>query len=510
MKDKLFDDILKSKLLSLRIDPDADTKWDVLSQKVNEELGDSAFDVTISSKLSQLSTTVPSSDWDSFSEMLQHSDDFDTTVKTKLDSIKGTKVSEHWLVLQDKLMHILYLKENILKLKIVESILGIGLIFLFVATVPYMLQVQGDIAQIEAVAQYQTTISSKGKAASLGKEYGVPSHQSKETIASSDESNQNIVQRNNSESIDIAINNTVPAQVEPSALQVHDATNAKLASSDTSVSNISNGIVQNSSLNNSGNIKKVEKTTHIGPMSQLDRSDMGNLKVNDYAININSIGEEVQTPMANGLLSKSNFAIHTTIGLDVDVISTPSDDEFIAYNHLAIGSSIGGRLSYDVGRLSLETGVSIKNKGYKPSYLTSDGARQEILFQTLEAIDFKIVSIPVTAKYQVLSINRNKVFTIAGLQYSNLSSETYHETQFDTSNGGSAYLENKAIASSLLSDHIVHYSLGAGLSRTISRDISIYGQLLYTSQLSSTGIGINQDAFNSTNFQFGIKYYPFR
>ena len=198
------------------------------------------------------------------------------------------------------------------------------------------------------------------------------------------------------------------------------------------------------------------------------------------------------------------------IGIDADVVSTPSDEEFMAYNHLSIGSNVGGRISYDAGRLSLETGLSIMHKGYKPQYLQGDGARQEILFQTLEAIDFKMVSIPLTAKYDVLSINRSKLYGIAGVQYTNLTSETYHETQFDTSNGGSDYLVSKAIDSDMLSDHIVHYSVGAGLIRPVSRDLSIYGQLLYTNQLSTTGIGINQDVFNSTNFQFGVKYYPFR
>jgi hypothetical protein len=502
MKDKLFDDILKSKLLSLRIDPDTDTKWDVLNQKVNEELGDSAFDVTISSKLSQLSQTVPVSDWDSFSEILQHSDDFDSTVKTKLDSIKGTKVSEHWLVLQDKLMHILYLKENILKLKIVESILGVGLLLLFVATVPYMQQNQDDIAQLDTVADYQSSISS----INLDKQEIVsenPTLQSSTITVNSGEASEN-TGLNNNEASDIAIKNTAPAQVE--------SYESVTISHRVVTGSVSEELVQTPTLINSGslNISATETSTPIASINALDRSDRAYLELNDLVVSLPTVELEMQAPLANGLLSKSNIAIHTTIGLDVDVVSTPGDDEFVAYNHLAIGSNIGGRLSYDVGRLSLETGLSILNKGYKPDYLNGDDARQEILFQTLEAIDFKMVSIPVMAKYQVLSISQNDVYGIAGLQYSNLSAETYHETQFDTSNGGSAYLENKAIASDLLSDHIVHYSLGAGVSRPVSKDISVYGQLLYTSQLSTSGIGINQDVFNSTNFQFGVKYYPFR
>lgn len=496
MKDKLFDDILKDKLLSLQVDDLSDTKWDALQSRVHKEVTDEAFDNSFSAKLSEYAASPATSDWDSFSKLLNDNEAFDTQVKSKLEEIPATKVSEHWVILQDHLRNIRNVKEGILKLKLIEAILSVSFLLMFVSSIPSFelpgkyhsvtLDEQIAISQIDRRSNEVVSVNSNEKYFTSGS-------------ITPESSNSNITHQNNIEAgITFQADNVVKASESEvtsesvkTLLQPHQSDVTRQVPKEV-ISPIQNNPI----------------TDHISVIEQAKGHTLTSQQPTSLPI------DQAEMSILDHRLA--NLAFHVVVGVNGDQIATPYDATFqtAAFDHRSIGNNVGARLSYDLSKLTIETGFSVLTKGYKPRYLvSSQGRTTEAIVNGFETVDYKFVSVPLTAKYDLLSNNRYSVYGIAGLRLDHLTQESFtlntsslstNPTEFEE------FIENKTIASLGSNDNFLHYSLGLGVSRALTSTIDLYGQVLYSDQLTQQGIGLSQNTITTVNFQVGIKYFPFK
>lgn len=502
MRDRQFDDVLKDKLDSISADR-ADSNWARLNERIQSRIEDSAFDDSIVQKFSENLTVPGKSDWDTFSQMLSHSESFDSDVKQKLQNLQGNNVSEHWLILHDKLKHILYLKEAILSLKIIESLLATSLLLIFVTLLPFVNNqriAMNDVSSTSGITEASNKLLPE-------KNFALSSIESNLRVNNNTSRIEDPIAKPTlgdlrvAGSIEVRKNTTKSTFVDSSLISDHgfivsrdsnDFDNAEVVSLVTNESDLSQQAIP-------ANVNNRDKVTNIPILPMVTNFVIEEAShIASFGMAIDMIGMDIFNNS-----TEPKFALHLVSGLSLDQIFTPEDEifELESYNHVSLGSSVGGRISYDLGKLSLETGLSILYKGYKPLVHT---------LQSIETINFKLASIPLIAKYDIGQLFDSQIFGVTGLQYSQLTSESFTlDDRILRLGNGDNYLQKKILARSLNED-FVHYSLGIGARRSLTETIQIYGQVLYTDQLSRSGVGLNHDVINSTNLQFGIKFYPSR
>ncbi len=543
MKDKQFDHIIHAKLSSLRAS-DIQSDWEVLQSKIDSDLQSEAeFDSSISDKLTQLSTAGISSipDWETFAQKLHQTEEFDLRVKQKLNNIPATKVSEHWLLLQERLQKIRDLKESILKLKFGESLLMMSLLLCFVGLSQYWLSpdLPTDYKHVALLSQSERGESMLVKPNNASKdtkqspivEQDISSLNSNDQVTSTQVAVRHLplhtqspqVTQSRSGVTDTSLSTTGRSQMvslvsNSDSRQISD--NAAFNAKESNTSNTYIHTKSDDGLDNTIQSSTIPLLASQGQSSSssIDRIDRNLQSISSTAVDMSSTYANRMSIIKDQSETKSTpgrFAIHTIAGVGIDQINTPGDEvfEFSGYQHYASNSDVGLRLSYDIKDWSIETGISLLHKGYKPKYIQDTiRVQNQAVVQSLESIDLEFVSVPLTIKRSIPIRENLSIYGMMGIEYLYVSSEQYNVEEKSTAIGEVGqdlevvgiieYKENARV----VNDHSMNYTAGLGLIKSINPLVDIYGQALYRGQFNSTtGIGLNEDRFNSLTLQAGFK-----
>jgi len=519
MKDKQFDHIISNKLDSLKANP-RQSDWDKLRAKIElDQQSDIQFDSSISEKVSQFNMGVAATpDWENFSQKLNQTVEFDATILQKLNQIPTTHVSKHWLILQDRLQKIRDLKQSILRIKVGESLLMISLLLCFINFSHYLFPtVNDDISELVLnTSEVDNTIDKLDR--TINVESVVGSFPNDKVL----ENTSLVAQKSSSLgfSEDLAVEN----DSNHSGISAdHTNQSARILQSVTvaaaNIENRVNDIIQKREVVVASTtlVKRTESQSSISDPSLIPilTSTVESKKVSLKGMKLSTLHNvEVANEKIDKVKPHSGFAIHSLIGLGVDQISTPDDERFdlIGYQHYALNSDAGLRVSYDFNNWSIETGVSILHKGYKPKYLQDTiRVQNEAVVVSLETIELELISIPVTVKRSISLNDKLSIYGMAGLEYLKITSETYDiiEKNAELPEVGKELevvsdLEYK-VNSPIIKNESMNYTVGLGLMKSINPLVDVYSQTLYRGQISDNGIGINQDKFNSLTVQAGFK-----
>jgi len=553
--DQDFDLSIEGKLSSLKANA-AQSDWDALQSKIEMDLqSDTQFDSTISEKVAQFSTGTNSTpDWENFSQILNQTGEFDQTIKQKLTQIPATQVSEHWLLLQERLQGIRNLKESILKLKFGESLLMMSLLLCFMSLSDYILpsyQGTDDILavqpQIIDFNKEKKTVDSSPLTAQPSLKHDLSQSDVNHPISKEELSEDEISKEGSNREVGAESTTEVGKYHAQYSPHTGRSTSPQLVESENNNSDtqllaqvtVPNRLIGSSedvsALVNTAPIANGPSTSTLSPATPLlsnENQKSQNLSTGvdettlSYGIPLDhERSEDKQSLIAQSVEAagqrepnshSGRFAFHTLVGVGIDQINTPGDEvfEFVGYQHYAANSDVGVRLSYDINNWSFETGISVLHKGYKPKYI-QDTIRvlNQAVVQSLETIEFEFISVPLTVRRAFPISDDLSIYGLVGLEYLNVVSEQYNveETNTDLPQLGEdlglvGSLEYYKQNARVVNNHSMNYTAGLGLIKSINPLVSVYGQAVYRGQFSDTsGIGLNEDRFNSLSLQAGIK-----
>lgn len=458
MIDRHFDDILRDKLHSMRIEQDAD--WSVFSAKLDLALqSDEIFDQSVEHKLASFDTTALTPDWDKFAQKLENQQSFDDAVNQKLHQIDTSRVSEHWLLLKDRLEQILALKERMFSIKIFESFLIIASLLTFVNISPWLLNKPSS-----QMVETQTQINKPDNTTNLLVD---SLEEQPEIIPSEADNTPNTSYIKEPISTKrVTIPNAVRQVEKQSTIIAPPAITSNNAQAQKRARSHSSSLIP---------VSTPEEKEQLAASADIDKIALHALPEQSPTIKSD---KEVAV-----VAEHPRLHFHALTGItNTFVYSKLYADQYpgkYSYFNRTPSITMGLLGSIDMKHLSLETGLLFSQRKFEdnsPNTLTE-----------------RLISIPINIKVSTDQYKKWSVYALAGLQGSIMSRTTFNELA-----------KSKSIDYTYAS-----VNGGIGLQHRFSKYGAIYAQANYAHHLTKDGIGTAGFHYDQIGLNLGIKVIPF-
>ncbi len=275
--------------------------------------------------------------------------------------------------------------------------------------------------------------------------------------------------------------------------------------------------IQQLSLDNKLEVATLEENVVLETSSILETIKMLDVEVSPMA------QEQMQIPVQ---LNKPEFRLSYSMGLDWNNIVTPYDmDTGSSFSQGNLGFSSALTASIKKNRWEFETGLGYTRNAYNPVpvYEVTGSSREGYEAQTLNNLTFNILRIPLNARFFIRKSSNPVNFYIStganlnAVAWSNYSRYTYQvkeETNLvdvlegrqpkDVVSKNAGFFNDETIGENFF----ITAHLGFGMESRINEKTSFFLQPKYTFYLmpGTTGLGPNNDQFNSLSFDLGLRY----
>ncbi len=516
--------------------------WDVLSDKVERTEVMNEFDALIGSKLAGISID-DTPDWDQFEQLLEEDDVFDQQIADKINEHTVPSAESQWPKLSEHLERVERRRRRIVITKFVEA----AVFLLFVISIMQLYPVH-NIGKESPFRTHSVQAELKKNNKSLetaGQMAAVDKNNQKDDLLSPSGENQISTDNNlgqiasilgRSANADAILLQSVSEVISASPfdqrakvelekinlppipdfesnvdrhdnliastyLQGTDDAYLEKGSLATNVEAFENSAVNNATLLTSLDPKAI---AFERPEFYLPVSDLGaGARKGQWWLNVYGAPE-------------TNF------------VNTPYDNyyEVESYQSLSNGYALGATVSYSLNDMEFETGLAYSTLSYEPREIIeiTGNSRSGFVESSLKEIIFDIVEIPLNFKYKFFKKKGWTVYTNSGLSGAIVASAAYdkktHASVLALASPGTSNNVNSTLTildkkefdpgllnrgSKIENNIFATLNTGFGVSKDISDNISFYAQPTYHHNLSTSGIGPNNDLHNRMSLQIGTK-----
>ena len=525
MDHKEFDDILKNKLNQLASDKNFMPDWDRMNQQIEEDsLKDQAFDEQIKRKLDQINVSrfSPNS-WNTLYELI------DRRIKNKQRVFVSKSLEVSVLFLLIFTMNNLGIFQQNTILKPNQS--TVTPIYAEVLTP----SIQKEIDLTHGVTTDMETVVSESNSALIPTEI-LPNEveasllQKESTISVSSviysptyESKAPIINQDNSSSV---------AELRNSSINPMDIS---LPNNDSHSENISLELVTEQETED---IIEMKEKAFKKLMPLVDANELESRAIYNVAL----IEKPIIRKTKQDKINYSDFHVSAKVSYQFNSIESklnkslinkrgPSDvNSNYSYIKKSANPAYEIQLAYELGRLSISSGINYQKVSYNPSIVVTTGNLTEKYRETtVESVGYEFIGVPLNLNAKLFKLNSWKVELQAGIIANILlkSKQQFQQnivtgnrvTKVPASNMDLTALDydfNEGIldAPSLNEDKSIINNLfyrantGLSISKKVAPNTSIFGNINYLFQLpylnSSTE---NLDQINTYSVGFGVKQF---
>jgi opacity protein-like surface antigen len=500
------------------------------------------FDDILKHKISQNETSNTNSDWDAFSKILKQSEgfenlDFDQVVEEKITDHKVPFNSSHWALLKSRLLKEEYLRNKILSIKSLETIVLLLFLLLFqqynidrlekeISNEPLVINQAFNTSSSSATSKTNST--SKIKAAFDRRKAEITKNNTVTNITST--KNKKIEVKEVEKQID-QVNATPVANQKYETLTainlIHKNINSLYKSN--SISNALNDIankIDNKAINSS-NILKSSPTKPVTSM---------NVNVENINQPFGGTAEEVKLPFVGNDVANVQKFITPTVFSGVGITKSPFDPiyNFKSYSTLSSQYGIGMLYSVKDKNLELQSGLRYTKRTHKPAAIVETygnllGNYSQI---SLNKISYDIIEIPLNLKYHFKENAKTRIYAQAGIN-TNISLKNSYEiikkpvaSSSLAKSGAANFISDNTLVNNereaklskkefnkgffqggkIKDNFFLTLSAGVGMERQLSQKNALSLGIEYNKFYMIDGIGPNKDKLNGVAINFGLKH----
>jgi len=542
MIDNRFDNIIKNKLADFKSDMTPD--WDNFVAK--------RFDDTVSDKLSgHESTATPR--WDLFLEkqnqiVVKHKDRaFDNTVRQNLGDYKMAYNSSHWVLLKDRLERIYASRQALYSLKTLELLVLLLLMINFTSSYVQKNQSIASIEQVNANAvssevsseEINSTndlIQNQNQINTITEEVVASENLITSHIITGSDFNQNTIDKTLNAN-DKAINNIFTNNIETNTQSV------SIPFTESGKGGPSNAISIASSLGSSNINNREGDLVDVNELDNSSHKDVSFISpVEKLSGGLLTIENEIQNPVSYNSTfgikpysAANNSWFQIVFSFDNNNVRTKFDKGFFprgatsdAFSEMH-GYTIAGMYSKDYGQFELEAGLAYSDYNKSWNYIEEFEVGSDLYLYSLSNIQYNIISTPLKVKYHFVQNLDWSLFASIGLSPELIADANYNESTQKrnftggqpTSGTGTEPLTVEDFYSKFQKTHdfnrgvfngdsfsdnfFMRASLGFGMQRNISQNVSAYFSGDFYMTVLNGELGPHRDRINKMAFSLGIK-----
>lgn len=213
------------------------------------------------------------------------------------------------------------------------------------------------------------------------------------------------------------------------------------------------------------------------------------------------------------------------VSADVNLINTPFDKIYskASYNKEAINHSFGLSVSKKFGSLESELGLGYAQRTYQPEKISEvfnakENSYSEVSFNK---ISYDIATLPFSIKYHFINKSKWSAYMMANITLNMVMNAEYGIKKVEVYSrpaSGLRYepdprLDEKPFIGGLLAgdrvkdDYFISAGFGFGIEKVVFKNTSVFLQPSYHRHIlaDDIGIGPNKDKIHTSSLQFGVK-----
>ncbi len=217
------------------------------------------------------------------------------------------------------------------------------------------------------------------------------------------------------------------------------------------------------------------------------------------------------------LVAAGSLRLGVSSKVDRNYIMTPYEagSNEAAYNSPVWGYGAGVSISYQKGKLELESGFNYSNRKYQPrtTILQNTNPRSTYESYSVKSINMDIVEVPVNLRYHFAKKQKVKLYASAGVSMNLAMNTNYERVEYYPV---LSPLQPRIAAVNPIKDGILHggdfgknsflaANIGAGMEYALTQKHSVFLQTAYQHSLSETGVGPKNDRQNNFSIQAGAR-----